>query len=939
VNSTSPIVDPWNGQLLQPHDIFTHVMPFYSYDIPHTCGPNPAVCCQFDFGLLAKKEECPWDSQPEVVTAANVKEKALLLLDQYRRKAALYRSNAVLIPLGADFRYVQRKEAEAQFTNYQAIFDYINDNVPGVTIQFGTLSDYFTAARQSFEGPVPILKGSFLSYSDLDNDYWSGYYTNEPTEKLLSRQLESVLYAAEKLGVRKTDLQGPRRALAWFQNHNGVTGTSSEEIKEEYAKRMFDAFPVVHTLILTKPSVHHKLSELITLDEGGTIRSCLGTPGPRVLQRNICSGTNVTAYNPIETDQRCGNIVVKGGGFANVQLPCETPGPAKATKTRFVFDLRTGLMIKPIKEEWKVWNVEKGGACLFTPGTLADYDMQKNNLEISDGGFIVSTDVWKRTVIEKDVATSNGAFATAIDFIYDTMVNPTNQELVVRFASNITNGGYFHTDINGFEFETHRFRPDRPIQSHVHPMPTFASIQDEHLRMTVLSEYTHGAASLQNGSIDVWLDRALNSVDNRGSKYVPGMRRSISRFRVVLEHEGYDARGEFAATQLSRQLSNELLHPLMTYGHIITFMTPYLLKAKSAFESGSAAVEEREKIAKSTTPTKQGGGGASRNITISYYSVNNTDVPFVFMVFKRVDYLKEAMESLRKSDFPRHRVPIIISHDGNVSDVVEYVESIKSEFQIVQLFHPHSCYDHPHVFPGDNASLNEGYLGDAYNNPRSGSITCCKHHFTWILRTVFSNKKFKDRSIDTFLFLEEDYVVAPTIYQAMINGLNGMLQFNNETKGAFLGLNLDPSAGGIREILKEIDGSSEEWFAEPFMTGPMTLHRSTFERLQQGAAYYCGLDGFDEYNWDWSFVHIQNKYIIPHTMLSPAKLLARHIGATGGMHDHRNVVPPPLAENFVGTKVHGSVWVESRPRSLPRGNGGWKHPADHEHCLRLLSKE
>lgn len=74
----------------------------------------------------------------------NVQQRAELLLDQYSKEASLYRSRAVLAPLGDDFRWQTEAEAEAQDTNYRKIFDYINENITGgVTIKFGTLSESF----------------------------------------------------------------------------------------------------------------------------------------------------------------------------------------------------------------------------------------------------------------------------------------------------------------------------------------------------------------------------------------------------------------------------------------------------------------------------------------------------------------------------------------------------------------------------------------------------------------------------------------------------------------------------------------------------------------------------------------------------------------------------------------------------------------------------
>jgi hypothetical protein len=470
-----------------------------------------------------------------------------------------------LIPLGDDFRYQTSDEAEAQYTNYQTIFDYINKNVPGVKVQFGTLSEYFRAARQTFVGPVPILKGSFFTYSDINEDYWSGYFTSRVFDKALDRQLERVLFAAESMGGTRLDLQEPRRALSLFQHHDGITGTAKDHVVEDYAKRIYSAIEFTENWILKKFTSNPP--DQISPDDVKGIRPCWVSPGLRQMSNNQCQ-ESVIAYNPLPTDQSCGSKVVSGKQFAKVDLPCEVPGRSQSSKTEFVFDPKTGLMLKPIKEEWKVWKVKGGGAYLFVPDFQLDYDILSSNHKISEDGFVVSTNFWKRTVIEREVATqSGGVTATVIDFVYETDILQGNQEWFVRFSGDVANKGYFHTDLNGFDFDTHRFRKDMPIQSQVFPMPTLASIQDEHLRMTVLSEHAQGTASLQDGSIDVWLDRALGQDDNRGlGQGIHDNRRTRTRLRVVLEREGFDATSEFDVTSFGRLMWDELQHPLELFG-------------------------------------------------------------------------------------------------------------------------------------------------------------------------------------------------------------------------------------------------------------------------------------------------------------------------------------------------------------------------------------
>lgn len=49
-----------------------------------------------------------------------------LILDQYRKKAQLYRTNVLFVQLGDDFRYRSAHEVRVEFDNYDKIFAYIN---------------------------------------------------------------------------------------------------------------------------------------------------------------------------------------------------------------------------------------------------------------------------------------------------------------------------------------------------------------------------------------------------------------------------------------------------------------------------------------------------------------------------------------------------------------------------------------------------------------------------------------------------------------------------------------------------------------------------------------------------------------------------------------------------------------------------------------------
>ena len=201
-----------------------------------------------------------------------------------------------------------------------------------------------------------------------------------------------------------------------------------------------------------------------------------------------------------------------------------------------------------------------------------------------------------------------------------------------------------------------------------------------------------------------------------------------------------------------------------------------------------------------------------------------------------------------------------------------------------------------------------------------------------LLNEVFSmDITTSNGPVENFAFLEEDYVIGPSIYEAITVGLHVLVQAETTVPGGIIGLELDPTLAGNRREQKNL---GDYWYAMQFATGPMTLGRNIYRKMKANAESYCT---FDDYNWDWSMVRLAFLDKLPHVVLGPARMLVKHIGLEG-MHtdqikkgkkkQHDIELQPWVGRRFANRKV---------AKKKAPGYGGWAHPVDQEHCRNLFS--
>lgn len=257
---------PWDNDGI--HDINCHVEPYTLYNIECSCGPDTNICRRLDFSKYGGLEDRITIGNDDNAKEISFNEYVEHVVKQYKRKASLYKHNVILMPHGDDFRYIEDYDFKVNYDNMKKVMEYVNNRKDfNVHMRFGSVGEYFQILHSQIgqsKSPEVSLSGDFFTYSDKENDYWSGYFTTRPFDKRMIRELMELLktteiftslfyaYLLQTTNIVDSEwekdwksIQLARRAHSLLQHHDAITGTSAADTVDDFEFRIHQAIGVV----------------------------------------------------------------------------------------------------------------------------------------------------------------------------------------------------------------------------------------------------------------------------------------------------------------------------------------------------------------------------------------------------------------------------------------------------------------------------------------------------------------------------------------------------------------------------------------------------------------------------------------------------------------------------------------------------------------------
>nr|XP_035960565.1 epididymis-specific alpha-mannosidase [Halichoerus grypus] len=248
----------WRGSqsLSAEQEIFTHILDQYSY-----CSEG------FHWDGSAVFPEPPphrkYLDMIEPVSEKNIRYYVSLLVDNVKEQAAWFRTPHLLWPWGCDKQFFN---ASLKFANMDILLDFINayKSRLGITVEYATLADYFSALHTTNVTWHVREHRDFLPYSSGPFQAWTGFYTSRSRLKRLARRASALLYAGESMFTRSVwpaphphldldwalkQLKQLRWAVSEVQHHHAITGTETPKVRDMYVKNLRSGMQGVHELM------------------------------------------------------------------------------------------------------------------------------------------------------------------------------------------------------------------------------------------------------------------------------------------------------------------------------------------------------------------------------------------------------------------------------------------------------------------------------------------------------------------------------------------------------------------------------------------------------------------------------------------------------------------------------------------------------------------
>ncbi|CAL0328408.1 unnamed protein product [Lupinus luteus] len=329
-----------------------------------------------------------------------------------------------------------------------------------------------------------------------------------------------------------------------------------------------------------------------------------------------------------------------------------------------------------------------------------------------------------------------------------------------------------------------------------------------------------------------------------------------------------------------------------------------------------------------------------------YPNLGKDRIVIVLYVHNRPQYLRVVVDSLSRVEGINETL-LIVSHDGYFEDMNKIIDGIRF-CQVKQIYAPYSPHLFPKSFPGvsprdckdKDVAIEKHCEGnpDQYGNHRLPKIVSLKHHWWWMMNTVWDGLRETREHSGHILFIEEDHFIFPNGYR----NLQILTSLIPKKCPNCYAANLAPS---------DVSSRGEKWpslIAERMGNVGYAFNRTVWRKIKSKAREFCF---FDDYNWDitmWATVY--PAFGRPVYTLRGPRTSAVHFGKCG-LHQGQEEKKACIDSGTMNIRVDDldkasnikSDWevqvLESQPgyKAGFRGWGGWGDDRDHHLCLSFAT--